>query len=563
MTSSFDERQQTMPALDKPSTQALATITEKPSKQPKSNPDSTIAHQRQIQARKEYGRGKPISVNRTKDKKLRENLKALEKKNKDATLKARDAEILLENEPGFLKPENALEKTYRLRQDDIQEALPVQTAKKGFELKLNGLGPYICEYTRDGRELLLAGRKGHLATMNWRDGTLGCELQLGETIRDAKWLHNHQLFALAQKKHVYIYDRQGIEIHHMKKLIEVTAMQFLPYHFLLATIGKAGYLKYNDISTGELVTEFPTKQGTPTAFGQNPHNAIMHVGHQNGRISLYSPNSTAPLAQVLAHSGPVRSLAVNRSGHYMVSAGQDSKMTVFDVRMFKPVHEYYLSRPGSSLAISDQDVVAVSSAAQASIWQGLFDKSKEDQEKQKRPYMAWGNEGSKIERVNFCPLEDVLGVGHESGFSSIIVPGAGLANFDALEVNPYANTKARQEAEVKGLLNKLQPDTISLNPDFIGNLDLASASTKLSERDSERTVEENIARLKNRGRGKNSSLRKYKRKLSSRNIIDEKRVRLEEALEAQNDRKAAALKEKQESLGPALARFVSKRGTVT
>lgn len=194
----------------------------------------------QLQRRKEaqfaYGRGRKIPLKGIKDKKLRGNLKVLEKKYRDATLKAKDAEILLENSGGFLEPENELEKTYKVRQDEIKQDVPIDTAKKGFELKLDTLGPYVSDYTRNGRELLLAGRKGHVATMDWREGKLGCELQLGETVRDARWLHNNQLFAVAQKKYVYIYDRAGVEIHCLKKHIEVTNMEFLPYHYLLATV---------------------------------------------------------------------------------------------------------------------------------------------------------------------------------------------------------------------------------------------------------------------------------------------------------------------------------------
>jgi U3 small nucleolar RNA-associated protein 7 len=69
-----------------------------------------------------------------KDKKLRGNLKALENKYKDATLKAKDAEILLENSSGLLEPENELERTYKVRQDEIRQNVPVETAKKSFEL---------------------------------------------------------------------------------------------------------------------------------------------------------------------------------------------------------------------------------------------------------------------------------------------------------------------------------------------------------------------------------------------------------------------------------------------
>jgi U3 small nucleolar RNA-associated protein 7 len=137
----------------------------------------------------------------------------------------------------LLEAEGEMERTWRVRQDEIVSHAAVETAKKRFDLTLDAaLGPYVCEYTRNGRELLLAGRKGHVATMDWREGKLGCELQLGETVRDARWLHNNQYFALAQKKYVYVYDRDGVELHCLKEHREVTHMEFLPYHFLLATV---------------------------------------------------------------------------------------------------------------------------------------------------------------------------------------------------------------------------------------------------------------------------------------------------------------------------------------
>lgn len=191
---------------------------------------------RAAEAHSVYGRGRKVSVRSVKDKKLRGNLKNLENKYKDATLKSKDAEILLENDHGYLEPEGELEKTYKVRQDELRTELPAEASRKGFELKLESLGPYIADYTRNGRGLLLAGRKGHVSTIDWRGGKLGCELQLQETVRDAKWLHNNQYFAVAQKKYVYIYDSAGVELHCLQKHIEVTNMEFLPYHFLLATI---------------------------------------------------------------------------------------------------------------------------------------------------------------------------------------------------------------------------------------------------------------------------------------------------------------------------------------
>lgn len=159
------------------------------------DPEAAALKKREASAHQTYGRGRKIPSKSVKDKKLRSNLKSLESKYKDAVLKAHDAEILLEHESGFLEPEDELERTYKVRQDEVKGSVAVETARKGFEIRLRGgLGPYGCDYTRNGRGLLLAGRKGHVATMDWRDGRLGFEIQLGETVRDAKWLHNDQLW---------------------------------------------------------------------------------------------------------------------------------------------------------------------------------------------------------------------------------------------------------------------------------------------------------------------------------------------------------------------------------
>ncbi|EEP81569.1 conserved hypothetical protein [Uncinocarpus reesii 1704] len=510
------------------------------------------------EAQKQYGRGKKVNIKSIKDKKLRSQLKGLENKYKDATLKAKDAEILLEHEGGFLEPEGELERTYKVRQDEIRENVGIETAKKGFDLKLEELGPYRADYTRNGKMLLVAGRKGHVATMNWRDGKLGCEMQLGETVRDAKWLHNELFFAVAQKRYVYIYDHNGVELHCLDKHVEATHLEFLPYHFLLASAATSGYLKYTDTSTGQLVAELPTRQGSPTSLCQNPYNAILHVGHQNGTVTLWSPNTTTPLVKALTHRGPVRSLAVDRQGRYMVSTGQDMRMAIWDIRMFKEVHNYSVLQPGSTVSISDRGLTAVGWGTKVSVWKGLFDAAAASEQKVQSPYMAWGGDGQRIENVRWCPYEDILGVAHDKGFSSLIVPGAGEPNFDASEANPYENVKQRQETEVKALLNKLQPEMISINPDFVGALDLVSDKIKREERDLDKKNEDPIEKLKNRGRGRNSALRRYLRKRGSKNVIDEKRVKAETLRKEQNSRVKERMRRQREELGPALARFVKK-----
>ena len=53
------------------------------------------------------------------------------------------------------------------------------------------------------------------------------------------------------------------------------------------------------------------------------------------------------------------------------------------------------------------------------VWRDIISKGAE---KQKAPYMSH-QVGGDVSRVEFCPFEDCLGIGHANGFSSIIVPG--------------------------------------------------------------------------------------------------------------------------------------------
>ena len=120
-----------------------------------------------------------------------------------------------------------MERTYKYKQKDIKSAVDLNTARKIFNLTLPKFGPYSIDYSRNGRQLLIGGRKGHVAMIDALKMEIITELHLRETVKDIQMLHNETLFAVAQKKYVYIYDNNGIELHCMRTHIEPNKLELL------------------------------------------------------------------------------------------------------------------------------------------------------------------------------------------------------------------------------------------------------------------------------------------------------------------------------------------------
>ena len=110
--------------------------------------------------------------------------------------------------------------------------------------------------------------------------------------------------------------------------------------------------------------------------------------------------------------------------------------------------------------------------------------------------------------LKFAAFEDFLGIGHSFGFSSMLVPGSGEANFDTFENNPYQTKKQRQSTEVKMLLEKIPADLISLNPFSVGRIDSRSKNVveKIQKHEiqdkTENLMKEQKTKLKKKMRGR-------------------------------------------------------------
>lgn len=282
-----------------------------------------------------------------------------EQKFKYAVKQAARAEVLLNEDEGFLIPDEG-EETTEFTQEDIKQAVDITSAAKSFKLNLEEFGPYRVNYTRNGRHLLMGGKKGHIAAFDWISKKLYCEFSVMEEIFDVKWLHLETLFAVAQKKWVHFYDNKGIEIHCVKKMYNVNQLEFLPFHFLLASGSNDGYLKWLDVSIGEMVTEYKSTEDRIKIMKQNPSNAVISVGGAKGVVSFYSPAVREPLIKVLCHPSPITGIAFSSAGDKMVTTGVDRRIKLWDVRTFKdPIAEYITRSPVNHISMSQKNSLAI------------------------------------------------------------------------------------------------------------------------------------------------------------------------------------------------------------
>jgi hypothetical protein len=70
------------------------------------------------------------------------------------------------------------------------------------------------------------------------------------------------------------------------------------------------------------VAQHRTRLGPCSVMRQNPHNAVLCLGHANGTVSMWTPNISTPVVKMLTHRGPVTALAVDPTGHQLVTAGE-------------------------------------------------------------------------------------------------------------------------------------------------------------------------------------------------------------------------------------------------
>lgn len=516
------------------------------------------------------------------DQRLRRHLAAVTEHNHKAISSMIANEILQTEQSGLLEAEDDVEKTYRFSQTSLKAEVDMTTRRKmELELDLRHYGPYgVCLFG-NGRKMCIWGEKGHVGLLDWKQSRLQKEMNLSHSIRDCVFLQDERHFALAERKCVYLYDDHGTELHKLKEMEDPARLVFLPYHFILGSINGKGTLAFQDVSTGKLLCHNKTHLGSTQVMELNPWNGVTCVGHSNGSVTLWAPRpSGTPLLMMNCHRGAISALSVDPNGRFMATSGVDSTFRIWDLRMNKVLHSFYAPKGVvSSMDISHKGLLAVAARNRVEVWSGVFTDPKPH-----HPYMTHGLPGWRsafnnemqpgaVHRLRFVPFEDFLAVGHAHGLSMMAVPGSAEANIDSMRNNPYETAQQRREGLVHGLLQKLQPDMICLNPDFLGSQDarvvavLESERAEMAHEEEERRLHKRAATHKMKGRNDPSRLHARKQLMrvqKAQKALRSKRLTTKKAKDAAVSRSAAidggqAVQPKNSTASAVLARFDTKK----
>jgi U3 small nucleolar RNA-associated protein 7 len=383
----------------------------------------------------------------------REKIKSTVALAREAEKERVQSEILRTEKHGYIEVDSD-EKTYELSQEQIRENVSMRTAEQAFSLDLEH-GPIYARHCRSGRHMLLRNEMGYLASFDVRAMKLMFEVEVRDRIRDALYLHNEGFIAVAQERNVFVYNGEGTEVHCVRRNKNVFRMEYLPYHYLLATASSDGFLKYQDISTGEIVSSVFIRDKSITAMRQNPWNAIIHTGSKNGVVSLWSPNSQEYLMKVCCHKNAISMVEIDRNGQFMATAGLNNEVHAWDLRnTYRELNTLRTSFPVHASALSQMNMLAVANGSRVHVWKDIIQDS--------ALYLTHRVGGQSVVSLDFCNYEDILCIGHSGGIFNMIVPGAGDPVYDSYEDSPFVSRRWKRELEVKKLLEKIPHDLIGI-----------------------------------------------------------------------------------------------------
>ena len=96
-------------------------------------------------------------------------------------------------------------------------------------------------------------------------------------------------------------------------LLNGQRLYILSYYLLILILKFLGYLQYIDVSMGKEISICHTNEkGLQNVLTHNPSNGMVHLGHANGTVTLWTPNQKSFVAKMLCHRVSIKFSSIKK-----------------------------------------------------------------------------------------------------------------------------------------------------------------------------------------------------------------------------------------------------------
>ena len=100
------------------------------------------------------------------------------------------------------------------------------------------------------------------------------------------------------------------------------------------------------VAEGKQTASFGLPSISTESQALSPDGKLLAIGTWRHEIMLFNTDNGSLLRTLHGHEGQVRGVAFSPDGHFLASAGEDRKLTLWDTQTWAPIRSYTLSTDG-------------------------------------------------------------------------------------------------------------------------------------------------------------------------------------------------------------------------
>ncbi|EYC06821.1 hypothetical protein Y032_0073g722 [Ancylostoma ceylanicum] len=214
-----------------------------------------------------------------------------------------------------------------------------------FILKVNALQMYI-QWTPEGKRLITGASTGEFTLWNGTAFNFETILQAHDSaIRAMTWSHNEQWLVSADHEGFIKYwqpNMNNVHMYQAHKDEPVRGLSFAPTDIKLASASDDGTVRIWDFARCIEERAMRGHGSEVRCVAWHPSKGMIATGSRDSQqpVKLWDPRTGDCLTTLQDHKSSVMAVDWNRNGNWLLTAGRDHLVKLYDIRCMKEMFSY-------------------------------------------------------------------------------------------------------------------------------------------------------------------------------------------------------------------------------